>query len=157
MPAKALNRTHCIECGVEFIKGVNTIPNRMIYIQGRCKDCWNKYYNERNKKVYDPIKNREKQLRRNFGMSLEDYAELFDAQSGLCAVCLMPSEKTLHIDHNHLTGEIRALLCQRCNHVIGLLEEDPDIVLKMYEYLRKTTWEMGMDKLRPIGKKEDVS
>lgn len=147
---KRLNRTHCMDCSIELDNSNIVIYNG--YNKGRCRKC----YNEKCREGYDFIKDRTRNLKRKFSMSLDDYSKLFNSQLGVCKVCLKPSDKTLHVDHNHLTGEIRGLLCQRCNHTIGLLEEDPDLVMKMYEYLRDTTWEVGMDKLHLIGKK-DVS
>lgn len=49
-------------------------------------------------------------------LSDEEYAALFDAQGGGCAICgNAPKTRRLHVDHNHATGAIRGLLCYRCN------------------------------------------
>jgi hypothetical protein len=133
----ALNRTHCITCNTELVKGVNTVPNRVIYIQAKCRDCWNKYYNDQHKAVYDPAKDRDKQLRSKFGISLAEYTEMYNAQGGCCKICEHESDRTLHVDHSHTTGDIRGLLCHKCNHVLGLLNDDPMLVMKVYEYLRE--------------------
>jgi hypothetical protein len=49
----------------------------------------------------------------------------------------MPKTKTLHIDHNHYTGEIRGLLCFRCNWGISFFSENPTLLLNACNYLRK--------------------
>ena len=56
-------------------------------------------------------------------MTLEDYERMFDAQGGVCAICgkPRPEERTLHVDHDHETGEIRGLLCFSCNNALGRL------------------------------------
>jgi hypothetical protein len=137
MPAKALNRTHCTDCGTELIRDVNTVPNRVFYIQGRCKTCWNKHYTERNKQVYDPLRERDRQLRKNFGISLEEYTKMYNDQGGVCAICNHESDTALHVDHNHTTNDIRGLLCHKCNHALGQLNEDLEIITNMYEYILK--------------------
>jgi hypothetical protein len=71
----------------------------------------------------------------------EQYDTIFAEQGGVCACCGQPETaklkgkiKLLAVDHNHKTGKIRQLLCQRCNLVIGLVNEDPDLceLLKQY-------------------------
>lgn len=63
-------------------------------------------------------------------------------QNGVCAICSEPETRkmkgtpaALCVDHNHETGEIRGLLCNRCNRTIGLLEDDPEFFKRAYDYL----------------------
>lgn len=65
-------------------------------------------------------------LRRHYGMSLEDYDRILDAQGGVCAVC-RTTPKTFHVDHSHATGVVRGLLCGGCNTGLGHLRDDPNI------------------------------
>ena len=83
-------------------------------------------------------------LKRDYDLSLEEYNTLLVKQEGKCAICgaLDGSEKSnnngsksLSVDHDHQTGEIRGLLCSMCNKGIGSLEDSPKLVLKAYEYL----------------------
>jgi len=72
----------------------------------RCKSCNNK-------------KNREYQYRAFYGISIEQYEEMLDKQNGLCAICKTPPQtKRLAVDHDHDTGEVRGLLCHRCNRAV---------------------------------------
>jgi Autographiviridae endonuclease VII len=69
---------------------------------------------------------------------------LFDkfmrVQSGVCAICgLPPTGQALRIDHDHLTGERRGLLCQQCNHGIGNFLDDPHLLKRAIEYLQLPT------------------
>lgn len=76
-------------------------------------------------------------LARNYEMSMNEYTALLRSQDGKCAICEQPfEEKTPCVDHNHETGEVRALLCNACNTGIGMLQDDPHIVLKALQYLR---------------------
>lgn len=83
-------------------------------------------------------------LQRNFGITLEDYNTLLEAQGGACAVCgklngsdIHSGERTkqLSVDHDHKTGAIRGLLCNDCNRAIGQLQENPEILRKAADYL----------------------
>src|SRR5687768_13778244 len=64
-------------------------------------------------------------LRRRFGITIEQYEQLLEAQGGVCGICGRPPGKLrLAVDHNHETGEVRGLLCSDCNTAIGLLREN---------------------------------
>ena len=67
------------------------------------------------------LADRKSYLKRKYGMTLEDYERMLEAQGGVCAICgePRPEERTLHVDHDHETGEIRGLLCFRCNNALG--------------------------------------
>jgi hypothetical protein len=80
---------------------------------------------------------REYHLKRKYGITLEQYNEIFEAQDGVCAICRepRPEERTLHVDHDHDTGEIRGLLCFRCNNALGDLRESYDLAVKAVDYL----------------------
>ena len=71
-------------------------------------------------------------LRREYGITLDDYNERVEEQRGLCLLCGKPETlvdkptgkiKSLHVDHDHETGKVRGLLCGRCNRVLGIYEK----------------------------------
>jgi hypothetical protein len=77
-------------------------------------------------------------LRRNHGITPDDYATMLLKQNGCCAICGKSAseyKRKLHIDHNHSTGQIRGLLCVRCNYGIGCFKETPSFLDKAKEYL----------------------
>lgn len=83
-------------------------------------------------------------IRRYYGMSAEQYASKLLAQGGVCAICARPETVVLHgtvkplsVDHDHETGEIRELLCNACNHMLGHAEENSDVLDRAAAYLRK--------------------
>ena len=91
----------------------------------------------------NPEKVRSYRLRR-YGISLEEYEKMHKEQNGLCAICMQPetrifkgSATSLAVDHNHVTGQNRGLLCWRCNTCIGRLEEDPGLLRAAANYLEK--------------------
>jgi hypothetical protein len=71
-----------------------------------------------------------------YGVSAACVAAMEQQQNGLCAICLEPPVgRRLAVDHCHKTGEVRGLLCNRCNAGIGLLGDDPQIIGRAVEYL----------------------
>lgn len=57
--------------------------------------------------------------RKQLGLSVEDYDRMLAAQNGHCALCpAVPKTRRLDVDHDHATGEVRALLCHRCNRAL---------------------------------------
>lgn len=78
-------------------------------------------------------------LQRVYKLTIEDYINMVNEQSNLCAICGKPEKdnKVLSIDHNHETGEIRGLLCNSCNTGIGHLKEKIEILEKAITYLNK--------------------
>lgn len=94
---------------------------------------------KRNKKLLSA-----NQMRHKYGIEPEEYERLLEEQDGVCAICGSEDNgfnqhgtKRFAIDHNHTTGDIRGLLCNRCNTAIGLLQDDPDIIRKAEAYVRE--------------------
>ena len=83
------------------------------------------------------LKHRDYILRQNFGITLDEYRVKFKQQNGVCAICGgINSDRSLAVDHNHKTGQIRGLLCSRCNPALGFLQENPDRITKILDYMR---------------------
>lgn len=77
-----------------------------------------------------------------YGISLEDYEYLQKSQGNVCAICGKEETatnqygvKNLSVDHDHATGQVRGLLCSKCNMALGLLNEDVFIMNKMISYI----------------------
>ena len=107
------------------------------YPHSRCKECdhaRNKAYHKDN-----TVQVRKRQLishrRRLYGLTEEEYSNMILSQNNICAICNKSSHKTLHIDHNHITGKVRGLLCSNCNMAIGLLQDDIESLTRAIEYL----------------------
>ena len=83
-------------------------------------------------------------LKKKYGLSLDEYNNLHKQQEGLCQICKQPETQAcyrtgatynLAVDHCHITGKIRQLLCSRCNRTLGMVNDDKDLLLAMIEYL----------------------
>ena len=64
-------------------------------------------------------KHRLQNIKTMYGLSKEQYERLLSKQKGCCAICNKEFVKTPHVDHNHLTGKVRGLLCHLCNTSLG--------------------------------------
>lgn len=80
---------------------------------------------------------REGHLKRKYGITLEDYERMLEEQGGVCFICKKPrpEDRTLHVDHDHATGEIRGLLCFRCNNALGDFDDDHELLQNAADYL----------------------
>lgn len=77
-------------------------------------------------------------LRVRYGITPEEYDRLLRDQNGCCAICSdPPNKRRLHVDHDHVTGQVRQLLCSNCNTALGKFDSDPDLLLKARDYLIK--------------------
>lgn len=76
-------------------------------------------------------------LKKSYGISLEEYAEMLDFQAGVCAICLGHDRAFAHlaVDHCHATGKIRGLLCNQCNRALGSFKDDPARLRRALIYL----------------------
>lgn len=81
---------------------------------------------------------RSKAYKASYGITLEDYNELFKKQDGRCKCCGVHQtelKRSLSIDHDHSTGRIRGLLCNNCNVAIGHVKESAIILQAIINYL----------------------
>lgn len=107
------------------------------HLQPRCRICFNAHSNDVPSRSYE---SRSKQyVEWKFGLSWEEYNRKVELQLGGCAICKKPCEtrKRLSVDHNHKTGQVRDLLCIRCNWLLGMVEEDEILLLNVLEYIKK--------------------
>ncbi len=73
-----------------------------------------------------------------YGLTPEGYRAMERNQESRCAICnKAPSKKRLHIDHDHDTGAVRALLCTSCNTGLGLFREDTALLDRAAQYLNQ--------------------
>lgn len=76
-------------------------------------------------------------LKRIFNLTIDDYNKILKKQGGVCAICRNKENgKVLSVDHNHITGKVRGLLCMNCNTILGKLKEDISILKKVIKYLQ---------------------
>jgi len=92
-----------------------------------------KIYNNKNK-----TKIKLRYLKKYYNLTPKQYYELLNSQDYKCAGCGVPQEelnKPLCVDHNHDTGEVRGLLCMKCNFTLGNVDDNPTILRQLIAYL----------------------
>ena len=118
----------CLSCGVE--KPLDEYHKK----SSRCKICRSK---EDRKKYYESDRNNY--YKRTYGITAEDYDEMYSEQEGCCAICGIhqsDDSRRFCVDHCHHTGQVRGLLCNNCNNGIGKLKDNYDILYRAADYLR---------------------
>lgn len=85
-------------------------------------------------------------LRRRYGITSDEYNEILNLQNGVCKICKNKERvvdkrtntiKALAVDHNHTTGRIRGLICQKCNTTISRVNESVELLRTMAKYLEE--------------------
>lgn len=109
--------TYCGEC-----KKIRTLDSRKANPDRHAKYDW------------------KSKIRTAYGLTEEQYVDLYVSQNGCCAVCksvIALKGKQTHIDHDHETLEVRGLLCHGCNTAIGLFKESTESMKNAINYLEK--------------------
>ena len=138
-----LNEIVCPKCGIskdkkEFGKDVTTSRG----ISSHCKLCkktWRARFRKENPEKHKAL-DFKSDLSRHYGITVDQYNQMFDDQKGCCACCGRSSEdfkRGLHVDHDHTTDQVRALLCTKCNPGIGYFEDSIENLHKAIKYLEK--------------------
>jgi len=92
----------------------------------------------------NPDKVRDSKLRGTFGISLADYNRMLREQNDVCAICRCKETmvwrgkiRALAVDHDHVTGAVRRLLCRRCNSILGFVNDSSLLLRTAADYLEK--------------------
>ena len=130
----------CRTCGeVKPFEGYNSDVRTKSGKCPRCRQCDRKLqstYYAKNK-----AKHQEYSLLKKYGMTLADREALIAAQGGACAICGTTTPTghgaRLHVDHCHATGEVRGMLCTKCNRALGLFEDNTESLASAITYLQQ--------------------
>lgn len=138
-----LKQIVCVDCG-------KTEAARYYKTATRCQDCAEiergktKAVKRAVKRKDDPAKHSRKDfiadLKKNYGLTLEQFQALYDSQDGCCAVCGIHEsnfKRGLHVDHCHKSGQVRGILCTRCNPGLGYFEDSVEKLEMAITYLKK--------------------
>lgn len=101
-----------------------------------CKDCKNRLRREYTARFPERVKMSD--LKYHYGLTLDEYRAMVERQGGRCAICGQADVK-LVVDHNHVSGAVRSLLCHLCNAMIGCARERIDILAAAAAYLYAET------------------
>lgn len=79
----------------------------------------------------------KKHIKEKYGLAIEQYDAMREAQGGACAICSRPFTSTPNVDHDHATGTVRALLCTPCNKGLGYFEDSIIRLICASDYVRE--------------------
>lgn len=125
----------CAKCGEE--KAIDDF-----YLQRRsCKPCVRE--EQRRFRNSTPDYNRAHNLQKRYGISVDEYKTLLANHNFACAICKVEISDAISykgrrssvVDHNHETGDVRGILCSKCNLVLGHARENTDILYRAIVYL----------------------
>lgn len=103
--------------------------NRDNKLKSRCKDCQTKYNNQYHKDIFRFDR---------YGITKETFDQLLDNQDYTCAICKKQiNERSSHIDHCHTTGNVRGILCEKCNKGLGQFDDNIEYLNNAIKYLIK--------------------
>jgi hypothetical protein len=132
----------CTQCEIE--KSLDEFYNQKFGKYGKkaeCKRCTKKY---RDKQTAADRK--ELKLKSIYGMTPFDYWRMVELQDNKCCICGQKEAfvhndtkrpTLLSVDHCHVTGKIRGLLCRQCNQMLGNAKDIPAVLVKGAEYLER--------------------
>lgn len=140
----------CSKCKQnKFISDFYRQNDRKSGHRSACKECcdkqrkgnldkYRKYAREWARRNPDKVKNNK--LLREFGITLDTYNKMFAVQQGCCAICGKHQSElklSLAVDHNHKNGVIRQLLCNHCNLILGLVQDNILLLQEFIDYVKK--------------------
>lgn len=85
-------------------------------------------------------KGKARRLMRQYGLTLEQFRALESQQEGKCGICKQ-KDKRMVIDHDHVTKEVRGLLCDRCNRLLGVARDESSRLWQAAQYLEAKAWQ----------------
>ena len=125
----------CPDC--REIKPLEAFPGNKNSPDGRhpyCKPCHAARGVETYTRLYGSTRNYH--LLHRYGISEAEFDAMLEAQGGLCAVC--EEQPAVHVDHDHIFGNVRGLTCFNCNGGLGQFKDRVDIMRKAIDYLERT-------------------
>jgi hypothetical protein len=101
-----------------------------------CRTCHNTVSEEGDKRLHGST--RRYHLKRRYGLTSAAVDAMIAAQGGVCVLCR--ERPAQHVDHDHLTGAVRGVLCSCCNQGLGSFRDRADVMRQAIDYLERTTW-----------------
>lgn len=143
--------TECSSCG-EVKSLEDFYLSRLRKTSKQCRSCQKSYYAARDKEYI-----RDYNLRKKFGISINDYKELLAIQDHMCPICLVPFEEgnySYPVDHAHAgpnAGVIRAILHDRCNRFVMGDNIDPFQLRRTADLIESplTDWYVPEEQIKP--------
>jgi Recombination endonuclease VII len=126
----------CSRCGLDkdpedFPRNKNTRSGRHCY----CKLCHNAQVRASVKKNHGGY--RHYRLKHKYGIGAADVDRMIAEQGGMCPICR--KRPAVHVDHDHRTGKVRAIVCEMCNGGLGQFKDSPQFIRNAIAYIEMHT------------------
>ena len=126
--ANGYMRAYCKPCEVKSQNARERTPAGRAYKAA---------FDKKNRKV-KPDRYRNSDLKRTYGITLDQWNQMFEDQEKRCAICRSdtPSPpRHWETDHNHKTNKVRGVLCGKCNSILGYADDNPAVLINAAMYL----------------------
>ncbi len=105
-------------------------------LANQCHDCLRA--SRRKWREANPRLHKARHIKNRYGVALEEYEAMVQDADGKCPICgeaQSPPFEVLDLDHDHITGKVRGLLCRACNLALGGARDDPRILRALADYI----------------------
>lgn len=146
-PLDGRHPTYCKACAAQYAR-----QNRVA--GGEARRTYSREYRRAYMAKY-PEKRAQYARKAYYGLTHQEFLDLMERQQGLCAICEVVLEEgrgkdKLAVDHDHVTGVIRGLLCQQCNSGLGYFRDNPLILQAAIAYLARVPQQAEGTALNPV-------
>lgn len=154
-----LRELRCPACGQVKTEDMYHKSSSKRGVQAHCKQCQKRRHRERREnnpelfRTYnlrakakaretgiDKVRLKRWRLKTMYGLEYDEYMAMLQQQNRQCKICnkdLGDNTKHIHVDHCHVNGHVRGILCHNCNKGLGNFMDDIDLMLKAVEYLKE--------------------
>ncbi len=119
-------------------------PNTRDHLRPSCNDCLNsaaQTWRKQHPEIHNNTQRKSK-LKTAYGLTIKQFDGMLQAQGRVCAICGTDTPGGMgrfSVDHDHITGQIRGLLCVSCNMGLGAFGDNPDMLEMAKKYLQRHT------------------
>ena len=140
----------CKLCKKEYHKEYNKNYSKRPEVKERQKEYKKDHFEQSRisrRKHYrnNPDVYKNQRLKKTYGITLDQYNQILKDQNGVCAICGQPETlfdkrvnkvRSLAVDHDHKTGKVRGLLCSKHNKILGVVEDNIEMLQNHIDYLK---------------------
>ena len=135
LTTQTCTQCNCTKSSEDFYKRKSRPGGRQTHSE--CKDCFKARVTKRYQS--DPDRINDLRACAVYGITIDQLTDMRKQANGICQACERPGEgqfKRLVIDHDHETGKVRGLICQKCNTVLGLVKDNINTLQNLAQFIK---------------------